>query len=206
MSKPVARLATACPMRPNPMIPSVAPAKSAPSSMDGPQVFHFPARRNFSASTTRRPAAIISAKAMSAVASVRMPGVLPTGMPRSVAAATSMLSNPTAWLLMTFSPGPAASITSAIDAVGQQAQQAVHAAHALQQGSRGLAAVHPARYRPGRILLTRSSPLSRMIRVTNTFGFAMPEVYCKRGRRPIFHPQQCAIRAWRASWRLHWML
>ena len=47
-------------------------------------------------STTRRAAAISRQKAMSAVASVSTPGVLPTAMPRAVAAGTSMLLKPTA--------------------------------------------------------------------------------------------------------------
>jgi hypothetical protein len=53
----------------------------------------------------RRAAAIKSANAMSAVASVKTPGVLPTQTPRSVQAFTSMLLKPTAKLLMTFSRG-----------------------------------------------------------------------------------------------------
>ena len=60
----------------------------------------------------RRAAAISSAQARSAVVSVRTPGVLPTGIPRRVQAATSMLSKPTAKLLTTFSRGPAASSNS----------------------------------------------------------------------------------------------
>jgi glycine/D-amino acid oxidase-like deaminating enzyme len=49
-----------------------------------------------SPSTSRRPIPSISATARSAVVSVSTPGVLPTGMPRAVAASTSTLSTPTA--------------------------------------------------------------------------------------------------------------
>ena len=42
MPKPAARRATACPMRPKPTMPSVAPWTSRPSSSTGPQVRHSP--------------------------------------------------------------------------------------------------------------------------------------------------------------------
>ena len=44
MPKPAARRATACPMRPKPTIPSVAPCTSGPSSVIGPHVRHRPSR------------------------------------------------------------------------------------------------------------------------------------------------------------------
>ena len=67
----------------------------------GLDFFHWPERTNASASTTRRAAAISSAKAKSAVVSFKMPGVLLTRMPCSVAACKSMLSKPTpTWAIM----------------------------------------------------------------------------------------------------------
>ncbi len=51
---------------------------------------HFPSRSQRSDSVTRRAVAISSAQAMSAVASVSTSGVLVTGMPRAVQAATSI--------------------------------------------------------------------------------------------------------------------
>ena len=92
---PTARRATARPIRPNPTIPKVAPARSAPSMKLGPQVFQRPDFTPSAPSTIRRPAASSRAKVMSAVASVKTPGVFPTGMPRALAAATSTLSMPT---------------------------------------------------------------------------------------------------------------
>jgi hypothetical protein len=73
-------------------MPSVAPYTSVPSSRVGLHVRHFPARTKASASATRRARPMSSAKAKSAVVSVRTPGVLPTAIRRAVQAATSMLS------------------------------------------------------------------------------------------------------------------
>jgi len=83
----------------------VAPKTSLPSSTVKPQVFQRAARVYRSASLTRRAAARSKANAKSAVVSVSTPGVLPTAIPRCVAAGTSMLSKPTAQLLMTFNLG-----------------------------------------------------------------------------------------------------
>ena len=69
---------------------------------------------------------------MSAVASVRTSGVLPTGIRRLVAAATSILSTPTAQLLMTRSLG-AAVHDGAVHGVSEQRQQAVHFVHVTKQ-------------------------------------------------------------------------
>jgi len=62
----------------------------------GDQVFHCRAFTKASASLMRRLRASSRAKAMSAVASVTTPGVLPAGMPRAVQAGRSRLSTPTA--------------------------------------------------------------------------------------------------------------
>ena len=59
-------------------------------------VFHFPERVYGCPSVKRRPAAMRRQNAMSAVASVSTPGVLPTAMQRAVAAVTSTLLKPTA--------------------------------------------------------------------------------------------------------------
>ena len=96
MPKPSARRATAWPMRPKPTMPSVAPVTSAPRLRSGSNVTHWPSCTSRSPSGSRRASASSSAKARSAVASVSTSGVLPTGMPRRVAASTSTLSVPTA--------------------------------------------------------------------------------------------------------------
>jgi len=90
------RLATARPMRPKPTMPTVASCRSRPSMRAGSQVSHSPWRTAPSPSSSRREMPSISARARSAVVSVSTPGVLPTGMPRSVAASRSTLSTPTA--------------------------------------------------------------------------------------------------------------
>ncbi len=60
----------------------------------GPQPFHSPERIRRSPSLTLRAVARISAMVMSAVSSVRTPGVLVTVMPRCLALARSMWSTP----------------------------------------------------------------------------------------------------------------
>src|ERR1035437_8441111 len=87
------------------MMPSVAPVISAPSNCSGCQPVHRCARTSPSPSPSRRATASINVKAMSAVASVRTPGVLVTGILRAVAAATSMLLQPTPKFATTFKPG-----------------------------------------------------------------------------------------------------
>ena len=62
----------------------------------GDQSRHLPAVTNREASSSRRLAASISPKAVSAVDSVTAPGVYPTGMPRAVQALRSMFSIPAA--------------------------------------------------------------------------------------------------------------
>src|SRR5919201_2089974 len=92
--KPFARRETARPMRPIPTTPSVARWTSCPVNMKGVQPRYLPARRKRSASPRRRAVARSRAKAPSAVVSSRIPGANVTGIPRSRAAATSMLSYP----------------------------------------------------------------------------------------------------------------
>ena len=91
---PVARRATARPMRPIPTMPSVIPVTEAPSICVGPQPCHAPARTRRSPSPMRRATARIRAIVRSAVASVSTPGVLVTTMPASRAASRSMWSTP----------------------------------------------------------------------------------------------------------------
>ncbi|KOV22888.1 hypothetical protein ADK60_24465 [Streptomyces sp. XY431] len=91
MSKPLARRATACPIRPIPSTPSWVPESSRPSMKVGAQAHGSPERSSRSPSPSRRVAARSRAHAMSAVAAVSTPGVLVTVMPRSVQAATSTL-------------------------------------------------------------------------------------------------------------------
>ena len=67
-----------------------------PASAQAPRWPTRPLRTNASPSASRRAMPSISASARSAVDSVSTPGVLPTGMPRAVAARTSTLSTPTA--------------------------------------------------------------------------------------------------------------
>ena len=92
MSNPFARLATAWPICPIPMMPRVAPETSLPTRRLGCQFFHFPERRKASASMTLRAVMRIRVMVRSAVAAVRTPGVLVTRIPLLVASATSMLS------------------------------------------------------------------------------------------------------------------
>ena len=67
-------------MRPAPMIPTVFRWRSEPTKRVGSQPLYFPWRMNSSASTTLRAAARVRAAAISAVVSVRTPGVFPTGI------------------------------------------------------------------------------------------------------------------------------
>ena len=76
--------------------------------------FQRPARRNLSASTTRRAAAINNVNAKSAVVSVKTSGVLLTAIWRAVAASVSMLSKPTATFEIALRFG-SLSITSAVN-------------------------------------------------------------------------------------------
>src|ERR1039457_1081517 len=87
------------------MMPSVAPVTSAPSNCSGFQPVHFWERTSRSPSPSRRATASNNAKAMSAVAAVKTPGVFVTGILRAVAAVTSMLLKPTPKFATTFVPG-----------------------------------------------------------------------------------------------------
>jgi hypothetical protein len=91
MSKPAARRAMPCPIRPMPRIPSVARWMSPPSSDSKFHCRQWPSRSHRSASVMRRAAAIIRAKPKSAVVSVSTSGVLVTRMPASLIARTSRL-------------------------------------------------------------------------------------------------------------------
>ena len=122
---------------PQPTIPSVAPARSAPRIRGGlPRpplaLAHLAPRPRGS----RRASASSSAKARSAVASVSTSGVLPTGMPRAAAASRSMLSVPTA--VVRDRPQPRRGVEQRpVDAVGDERQQPVRVARALAQRSAG---------------------------------------------------------------------
>ena len=86
-----ARRATARPMRPMPMRPSVLPCTCVASMCVGRQPVHFPPRTSRSPSPARRAVASISVSARSAVSSVSTSGVFVTTTPFAFAAATSML-------------------------------------------------------------------------------------------------------------------
>ena len=102
--KPFNRAATACPMGPSPIRPTVAPLRSVPRSKLGFQPsFQAPDRISASPSATRRPTPNMSASVRSAVLSVKTPGVCPTMTPCSAAASTSMWSTPTETVEITFS-------------------------------------------------------------------------------------------------------
>ena len=107
MPKPSPRRAIAWPMRPQPTIPSVMPVVSPPTMCVGYHGTHSPSRTWRSPSLMRRAMPSSSANAMSAVASVSTPGVLPTAMPRLAASSRSMLSVPTARLATALTDGAA---------------------------------------------------------------------------------------------------
>ena len=87
-----ARRAVACPIAPRPITPSVLPASPVPSMKNMCQDHGVAERSSRSPSPSRRVTDSISPIARSAVASVRTPGVFVTSTPRSLQAATSMLS------------------------------------------------------------------------------------------------------------------
>src|SRR5215472_15677765 len=118
---PLARRATACPMRPKPTTPSTAPCTSRPRYWSMSQPRHRPPRRSDSASHARRAAASTSRNARSAVVSSRTPGVLQTTTPCSAAASRSMLSWPTATFATTRRRGaPAASTAASMRSVSRE--------------------------------------------------------------------------------------
>jgi len=120
MLKPIARRATARPIRPNPTIPSDLPQTSAPQSWSRFHPFQFPERASCSPSPSRRATAIISVHAKSAVVSSSTPGVFVATTPRFVQACTSMLSNPTATFAAMRSFGAARSNPSSTFSVSRQ--------------------------------------------------------------------------------------
>ena len=115
-----ARSATAWPIRPRPTISSFAPRSSRPSQPSGSQVFQRPSRASRSPSGRLRAAARSSAIVRSAVASVRTCAATPTGIPRSAAAARSMLSQPTAKLATAFSCGALSSSSPSTRSVNSE--------------------------------------------------------------------------------------
>ena len=89
--------ATLRPTLPNPTSPSVWPTRSwpknwAPSNVEPPA--RLPSVRNRCASGKRRASITMNAIVWSATDSAFFPGVVTTGMPRSVAAAVSTLTGP----------------------------------------------------------------------------------------------------------------
>ena len=91
-----------------PMMPSRLPQMRWPSIQVGDQPVHLRSSVSTVApSASRRGTARISAMVMSAVSSVRTPGVLVTVMPRSTAAATSILSTPLPKFAISLSRSPA---------------------------------------------------------------------------------------------------
>src|SRR3990172_260211 len=117
MSKPLARLATRRPIRPRPQIPRVLWWMSRPRNCIRPHPFHFPDRKYLLASTRPRLAARIRHHVRSAVGSSSTPGVLVIITPRSVAAFTSRLLNPTATFETIFKSGHLARTVSEIVSV-----------------------------------------------------------------------------------------
>ena len=90
MPKARARRASAWPMRPMPTMPRRLPVMRRPSIQVGDQPVHRPSGMTREPSTSRRAVERISAMVMSAVSSVRTPGVLVTVMPRRSALVTSI--------------------------------------------------------------------------------------------------------------------
>ena len=94
-------------MRPMPTMPRRLPQMRWPSMAVGAQPSHSPVRTSRSPSVRRRAVARMRALLMSAVSSVCTPGVLVTVMPRSRAAATSILSTPVPKVAISFRSSPA---------------------------------------------------------------------------------------------------
>ena len=104
---PLAIRANRDPIRPAPITPIVFPTTLIPKNCNGPHPSHFFARNTRSASPARRAAIISNIHAVSAVASVSTPGVLPTLTPRRLHAARSILFVPTANCETARTPGRA---------------------------------------------------------------------------------------------------
>ena len=114
MPKARARLASAWPMRPMPMIPSRLPVIRRPSIQVGVQPAHCPFGMTCEPSTSRRAVERMSAIVMSAVSSVITPGVLVTVMPRLSALVTSIWSTPLPKLAISRICSPACAIMAAL--------------------------------------------------------------------------------------------
>jgi hypothetical protein len=168
MLNAAARRATTRPIRPIPTMPMVAPVSSRPSSWVGRQVVHSPARSAARASKRRRAHASNSANARSAVASVRTPGVCPTGMVLALSAGRSRLSTPTAMFETTRSEERASrSATSTLSVSIVRSPSARAAPDISSSGEGGPSPGHTSRVQT-RARRARPSPGSS--RVTKTRG------------------------------------
>ena len=132
MSKPRARRATACPMRPMPTSPSVLPATPVPARWLDCEPGNTPERTTLSPSTIRRATASINPKARSAVASVTTAGMLVTMILRVVASSTSMRSGVIVIEAIAFSDRIGGQHL-AVDGVMQQAQDDIVALCGIDQ-------------------------------------------------------------------------
>ena len=117
-----------------PMMPSRLPQMRWPSIQVGDQPVHLRSLVSTVApSASRRGTIRISAMVMSAVSSVRTPGVLVTVMPCSTALATSILSTPLPKFAISLSWSPALPMHGVVDAVGDGRHQHVGGLHRLDQ-------------------------------------------------------------------------
>src|SRR5665213_206475 len=161
-----------------PMMPSRLPQMRWPSIQVGVQPLQSLSDvSTLEPSASRRGTARISAMVMSAVSSVRTPGVLVTVMPRCTAVTTSILSTPLPKLAISLSCSPdlestAVSIRSVT--VGTSTS-AVFTASANSACVMGLSS---ALKRTSKSSLMRSSTLSGSLRVTTTSGFLVFGMSC----------------------------
>src|SRR5512135_1485233 len=162
MANPWARLATARPTRPRPMIPSALPPSWVPVNLVRSQ---RPALRLSLALTTFRERASIRAIVCSAVEIVLPPGVFMTTIPWRVAVGTSMLSTPTPARAITLRRGWPFR-TSAVSCVPDRITMPSASASAARRAP-GSSLVETTTSRP---LSARSSsrPSSASLSVTNT--------------------------------------
>src|SRR5215469_4772564 len=169
--KPLARRAIAFPIRPNPTIPRVFPHTSVPTSWSKSQPFQLPDRASTSPSSSRRPTAISSVQAKSAVVSSSTPGVFVATTPRFVHAATSILSKPTATFAVIFNFGAACSNSSFTFSVSKQisASLSFRRRSTSSRGGRSGFSQYSASQFSSRILLAGSNNRC----VARTFGFTI---------------------------------
>ena len=163
---PSARCRTARPIRPRPTIPSVAVRSSRPRWPRGSQVRHEPSRARAAAVGRLRARARISASVRSAVASVSTPGVLPTAMPRAVAASTSMFSWPTAKFAIAHRSGAAAIRSASIRSVSRASSPSACRTPVRRSSPDG--GRSPGQTSTSCSAARRSSALPGSLRVTNT--------------------------------------